>query len=132
MRMEAPRDDRPHGLFGSLKALIERVLALLQSRAELFSTELEEELTRLIGVLIWSIVGVFCAIIGVTFIAVTILLAVPSSYRVIAAGVLALLFLGVAAAGALTIRKIARAKPRPFDASLSEIEKDRERLRSSR
>jgi len=39
-------------------------------------------------------------------------------------------FLSVAAAGWFSIRRIARANPRPFDASLGEIDKDLQKLRS--
>jgi uncharacterized membrane protein YqjE len=46
----------------------------------------------------------------------------------VAAG-LGALFLIIAGIGGLSIRKILRAKPRPFDATLRELEKDRDRLR---
>jgi uncharacterized membrane protein YqjE len=124
--------DAPRGILESIKALADRVVALLHGRAELFSTELEEELTRLIGVVLWAVVSVFTAIIGTTFLAVMTLLFIPASYRGWAALVIAVFFLGVAAAGAVSIRKIVRAKPRPFDASLRELEKDRAMLRGER
>src|SRR5262245_5639691 len=120
------------GLFGSLKGLAHRLVTLLHRRAELFATELEEEITRLIGVLIWSFVGVQCAIIGLTFVAVTVLLAVPEGVRPWVAGGLAVLFLGIAAFGAVSIKKIMAAKVRPFDASLRELEKDSEALKDRR
>src|SRR4051812_23326926 len=69
------------GLFGSAKSLLQRLLTLLHRRAELFTTELEEEITRLIGVLIWSFVGVQCAIIGLTLVGVSVLLFVPERAR---------------------------------------------------
>ena len=124
--------DAPKGLFDSIKSLVDRVVTLLHGRAELFTTELQEELGRLVGVMMWAVVAVFTAIIGTTFLAVMTLLFIPASYRGWAALVIAVLFLAVAAMGAMTIRKIARAKPRPFDASLSELEKDRAKLRGER
>ena len=120
------------GLFGSVKGFVHRLLGLLHRRAELFTAELEEEIARLIGVLIWSFVGVQCAIIGLTFVAVTVVLAIPAGYRVWVAGGLAVLFLGIATMGALTIKKIVAAKARPFDATLRELEKDREHLKGRR
>ena len=124
--------DAPKGLFESIKSLVDRVVTLLHGRVELFTTELQEELGRLIGVVMWAIVAVFTAIIGTTFLAVMTLLFIPASYRGWAALVIAVFFLGVATMGALTIRKIVRAKPRPFDASLNELEKDRAKLRGER
>lgn len=123
------REDDRLGIFGSVKSLLHRVLTLLHGRAELLTTELEEEITRFIGVLIWSFVGAQCAIIGLTFLAVTVLLLVPEHYRPWAAGGLAVVFLAIAAFGARAIKKIVAAKVRPFDASLRELEKDREALR---
>jgi uncharacterized membrane protein YqjE len=120
------------GLFASLRALLRRVIALLQTRAELFTTELEEEVTRLIALLIWSFVGVQCAIIGLTFVAVAVVLFIPEQYRAWIAGGIAVLFLGIAAAGGIFIKKIVGAKARPFDATLRELAKDRDRLKERR
>jgi uncharacterized membrane protein YqjE len=58
-----------------------------------------------------------------------VLLFVPAEFRAWAAAAIAVLFLGVATFGFVSIRKILRAKPRPFDASLTELEKDRAKLR---
>jgi uncharacterized membrane protein YqjE len=127
--MDAPREDAPRGIFASLRTLVDRALAMLHCRADLLSTELEEEVTRLVGVLIWSIVGIQCAIVGFTLLAITVLLLIPPDWRPLASGIFAAAFIGIAVMGAMSIRKIARAKPRPFDATLHELEKDRDRLR---
>lgn len=124
--------DAPKGIFDSIRALVERVVTLLHGRAELFTTELEEEITRLVGVLLWALVAVFTAIIGTTFLAVMTLLFVPAAARGWVAAGLAAVFLAVALFGLVSIRKIMRAKPRPFDASLTELEKDRAGLRGER
>ena len=129
---ESTHTDAPRGLFDSLRALIDNVLAIVHGRAELFTTELEEELTRLIGVLLWAYVAVFAALVGATFIGVMILLFAPPEYRAWTAAGLALLFLSGAGVAFLSIRKILRAKSRPFDATLRELEKDREHLRRGR
>ena len=124
----APR----RGIFGSTKHLLHRFVALVHRRAELFTTELEEEITRLVGVLLWSFVGVQCAIIGLTLVAVAVLLFVPDGARPWVATALAALFLGIATLGAVSIKKIIKGKTRPFDASLRELEKDREHLKAKR
>ena len=127
-----PHTDQPRGIFDSLRALLDTILAILHNRAELVTTELEEEVTRLIGVLLWALVAVFSVIIGATFLGYMALLAVPEQYRSLTAAGLGLLFLVVAGIGYLSIRKILRAKPRPFDATLREFEKDRDQLRRGR
>ncbi len=127
-----PHDDPPRGIFDSLRALLDTILAILHNRTELLTTELEEELTRLVGVLVWTLVAVFSAMIGATFLGAMILMLAPPAYRSLTAAGMALLFLIVAAVGYRSIRKILRAKPRPFDATLHELEKDREHLRRGR
>jgi uncharacterized membrane protein YqjE len=129
---DAPNHEPPRGIFDSLRALLDTVVALLHNRAELLTTELEEELTRLVGVLLWAIVGVFSIIIGATFLGAMVVFAIPEGYRAVTAAGLGVLFLGVAAFGGLSIRKILRAKPRPFDATLRELEKDRAHLRGEK
>ena len=125
-------NDAPRGIFDSLRTLLDNVLAVLHGRAELAATELEEEITRLVGVLLWAFVAVCSALVGALFIGVMVLLVAPPEYRVWTAAGLALLFLAVAAVGYRSIRKILRAKSRPFDATLRELEKDRALLRSKR
>ena len=126
---DVPNAEPPRGIFDSLRALLDTVLSILHNRTELFTTEAEEEVTRLVGVALWGFASVLSVIIGATLVSVTALLAVPAGYRALVAGGLGLLFLVVAGIGVFSIRKILRAKPRPFDATLRELEKDRDHLR---
>lgn len=117
------------GIFDSLRALLDTLLAILHNRSELLTTELEEEATRLVGALVWGFAAVLAAIIGATFLGVMMLLFAPAEHRALFAAGLGMLFLGIAAFGFFAIRRIVRAKPRPFDASLTELEKDLHRLK---
>ena len=129
---QVPHTDPPRGIFDSLQALLDTVLSILHGRAELLSTELEEEVDRLIRVLVWTLVALFSLTIGASFLCTMALIAAPEQYRVLTAAGLGLLFLLVAGIGYLVIRRILRAKPRPFDASLDALEKDRNALRRRR
>ncbi len=130
--MDEGNPESRRGIFDSLRALVDRVVAILHNRAQLFTTELEEEVSRLVGVLLWGIVAVFAVMTGATFAGFAIVLFIPPAWRPWAAAGLAFVFLLVAALGWISIRKIMRAKPRPFDASLRELEKDREHLRGGK
>jgi len=127
--MDETNVEPPRGIFDSLRALLDTILAIVHNRTELLTTELEEELTRLIGVVVWSLVAAFSAVIGATFLGAMVLFFIPAAYRGPIAAGLGVLFLLVAGIGYLAIRKILRAKPRPFDATLRELEKDRDHLR---
>ncbi|HEX6850924.1 MAG TPA: phage holin family protein [Candidatus Polarisedimenticolaceae bacterium] len=122
----------PAGFLESIRTLATTVVALAHDRLELAATELQEEIARLAGVLLWALTALLLAVVGVAFVAIMILLAVDPAYRALAAGLLAILFLAGAGVAAMIVRRILRAKPRAFDASLAELEKDRQGLGGGR
>lgn len=127
-----PPDEAQRGLFASLRTMLDHALALVHTRGDLVATELEEEVSRLVGVLVWSFAGVACAVVGAAFLGAMALIAAPAGWRTALAAVIGALFLVVALVAWLTIRRIVGAKKRPFDASLAEFEKDRRHLRGER
>ncbi len=123
-----PGSHRSESLFGSLKALAATLLAIVQTRLELFSTELEEEGIRLVSILSWALAALFCAALGVVFATLFVVFALWSSHPLLALGIPAVLFF---LAGVLAWRVVDRkvkSKPRMFAASLAELDKDREQL----
>ena len=120
------------GLFDSAKALLATVVGIAHNRLELLSTELQEEIVRVALMLLWGAIGLFFVFLGITFLALLILIAFWDDHRILAAALLAGLFAVLAVvAGVAAWRQIA-AKPRPFDASLNELAKDDQELRSQR
>jgi len=117
------------GLLHSAQTLLAGLLGLARTRIELFSTELQEELARLATALIGAIVVALLALLGVGFAAAALILSFAPEHRLAAAGVLATLFLALALAGAWALRGVARAKPRMFDATLAELERDYQALK---
>ena len=121
-------DAAPPGLFESVRKLLANVAGLAHTRLELFSTELQEELARLGLILLAAIVALFFAFLGIAFVAIAVVIAVGEPHRLMAAVLLGLAFLVTGALSAWWMRRIALAKPRIFDASLSELRKDRDLL----
>jgi uncharacterized membrane protein YqjE len=119
----------PAGLFGSVKALLATVVAAVHDRVELFSTEFQEEMARLVVILVWSLAAVLCVFAGLSFVAVTVLLAVDDSLRTLTAGILALIFVAAGAGAAVHARRLLAANEPPFDASRAELRKDLDVLR---
>ena len=115
------------GLVDSVKALLSTLVAIAHNRLELLSTELHEEVERVALLVLWGAVALFFAFLAVVFIAVLILVAFWES-RVLTASLLAVTFFALALVAGLVARHQIAAKPRPFDASLSELAKDREQL----
>lgn len=120
------------GILGSIKAFLGTFVALAHNRFELLSVEVEEELARLVRVLVWSIAAMLCAVVGLTFTAVLVLLSVGPQARPFTAGILAAVFVLAALGCSVWARSVLHAKRRPFDASLTELESDFEELRGDR
>lgn len=116
------------GLFHSARKLLANLAGLAHTRLELISTELQEELARLGEILLAAIVSLFFAFLGIAFVAVAVMIAVGEEYRLAVAMVFAVLFLIIGALSAWWMRRVARAKPRVFDASLDELRKDHDLL----
>ena len=114
--------------FDSVKAIAATLLAIAHTRLELLSTELEEERVWLISTLVWTFVALFCAGIGVVLATLFIVVVLWDTYRLLALGISAILFLLGALLAWRIVRKKARAKPRLFAASLAELSKDHEEL----
>jgi uncharacterized membrane protein YqjE len=105
------------------------LIAIVHTRLELFSTELKEELARLGLILVWGYVALFFASLAVWLLCLTIVIAFwDTPYRLLVAGLLALLFFVLAAVAIAYVARLVHAKPRLFDASLTELERDREEL----
>ena len=125
-----PGTSRRGGLFDSLKVLTATLIAIAHTRLELFSTELEEERVRLSSMLVWTLVALFCAGLGVVLATLFVVFVLWDTHRLLALGIPAILFLLGAALAWLVVRGKARAKPRLFAASLTELSKDRKELTS--
>lgn len=125
--MAEPREE---GLLASLKTLTLTLVDVVQTRLELLSSDVAEERAHLTAILISALVALFCIGVGVVLLAVLIVVMFWDSHRLLSLGLLTTVFL---AAGAglwgVAMHKL-RNKPRLFDASISELSKDRDHLSS--
>ena len=123
-----PGTSRRGGLFDSLKVLMATLIAIAHTRLELLSTELEEQWVWLSSMMVWALVGLFCAGLGVVLATLFVALALGDTHRLLALGIPAILFLLGAALASLVVLGKARTKPRLFAASLGELSQDRKEL----
>ena len=122
--------ERRGGLFDSVKALLGTLLGMAHTRLELLSTEIEEQRAWLGSMLVWTLVALFCAGVGVVLATLFVVMALWDTHRLLALGIPAILFLLGGALAWLAVLGKARAKPRLFAASLGELSKDRKELTS--
>ena len=119
------------GLWRALKALLAALSAALHTRLDLLATELEEERERLKQTLVLALLLFFG--LGLGFILLTIFLVALFWERgwLAALGALAAVYLAVGIVAAFKLRSRMLSRPGLFPATLGELAKDRDRLRSS-
>jgi len=122
---------RTGGLGSALRRLGATFFALVHTRIELLTTELQRERVRITRLLLLAIVALFFLTLGaITLTVFVIALFWDTPYRLLAIGLLTLLYLGVAVGLALFARREAAHGTKPFSASLAQLKKDREQLLS--
>lgn len=118
------------GLLASVKSMAANLLAIAQTRLELLATDVAEERERLTTLLVLVLLALFSFGVGVVLLALLIVIALWESNRLLALGGLIGFFLLVGALfGWMALNKL-RTAPRMFDASISELQKDRDQLES--
>jgi len=118
------------GLFVSLKALSANLLGIVQTRLELLSTDIAEERERIVALVVLALGALLSFGVGVVLLAILVVVALWESNRLAALGGMIVFFLmsgGIL--GWIVLNKL-RSEPRPFDASIGELAKDRQELNS--
>jgi uncharacterized membrane protein YqjE len=120
----------PLRLAASLKGLAGTVLTLLQVRLELLSVEAQEEVVRVVGLLLYGMAAVIFLALGLGFVAILLTVALWETQRLLALAVFATLFLALGGVAAWLAYQRAQRGSALFVASLAELRQDREQLRS--
>ncbi|MES2127417.1 MAG: phage holin family protein [Pseudomonadota bacterium] len=114
----------------SASRLVATLVAMIQTRMELAAVELEEESQRFLGYLLAGLLALFLLAIAVVLLAFFVVLLFWDTYRLQAV-------LGMAAVFALSgivlgmkVRASVEAKPRMLEATLGELNKDIEFIKS--
>jgi uncharacterized membrane protein YqjE len=118
------------GVLHSLTHFLGTLVGLLHTRLELLTTEVQEEIGRTAGLLIWAFVASFAAMMALFLAALTVIFVFWDSYRVLAALAMVILFVLIAVIGAMTLNKRLQNKPRLLNATLDELARDRDHLRA--
>ncbi len=133
-------EDLPQGpatnLLRSLVRLGGTLLATAQTRVELLTTEISEDVERGVRILLWGFVALLAGIMGLLLAGVTLIIHFWDTHRMGAALAVTFVFLAVAAIAAWVARDKLHEKPRLLDATRTELRRDvdalRERAMSSR
>ena len=116
------------GLFASLQRMLATLITLVQTRLELVSVEIEEQIEHAAAVLLWSIAAIFFASLSILLLALTIVIAFWDEHRLLAASLVTASFALTAVLAALVVRRRLRVRPRFLAATVREFERDADEL----
>jgi uncharacterized membrane protein YqjE len=115
-------------LLESLRGVATTFIALVQTRIEIFASEVDEERARVGRIVVLAVVALFClglaTVLGVLLIAVLFW----ENNRVLAVAILAGVFALGGLAALLALRSAIRDRPKFLSATLAELRKDQKEL----
>jgi uncharacterized membrane protein YqjE len=118
------------GLFQSFSNFAATLIAIGHTRLQLLTTELQEEVRQVGGILLWAFVAAFTALLGLFLAALGFIFVFWDTHRIGASLAMIAMFVGIAIFAALVLRKKLREKSPMLDDTLAELAKDRDNLRS--
>ena len=111
-----------------MSKLLATLFAVAQTRLELLTTEVQEEIQRATALLIWGSIALLSAGIGIFFVGITIILAFWDTHRLPAALAVTAVVLGICVGSIVILSIKVRGRVRLRHATRSELAKDREQL----
>ncbi|HEY2921166.1 MAG TPA: phage holin family protein [Candidatus Binatia bacterium] len=132
----ADRDSTPDtggspGFFHSFRGLLAILSSALHTRLDLFVAELEEERERLKQTLVLMLLLFFGLSFGFILLTIFIVAIFWEQGWIAAVGCLAAFYLGIGIVAFLKLRSALLQRPGLFPATLAELGKDRDHLRTS-
>ena len=121
----------PPRLLASVRQLALTVLAMAHTRLALAGAELEDELQRLIGLLLGLLGLLVFGLMGLLMLSFTVVLAVDPASRVAVIGGFALVYLALAGGFVWRIQRMLDTRPPFLQNTLAEITRDREALQAA-
>jgi uncharacterized membrane protein YqjE len=118
----------PGGLFDSLRTLIATFVAMAHTRVELFGTEIEEELHRVVALIVGAMLVLALAGMAVLFGGLVVVAAFWDTHRLVAVVSVAAGFAALAVLTYVVVRVRTRRRSRLLAATLGELERDLRQL----
>jgi len=115
-------------LLSSLKNLVSTGASIAQTRLELISTDVQIARSKFISLLVMIVFALFFLFFGLVMLALLIVIYSWETDRILALTLLTSGFLAVGVILAAVILQSLRTMPKLFEATISELQKDREEL----
>jgi uncharacterized membrane protein YqjE len=124
----AEESTRAEGLLESLRNLAKTFLAIVQTRVEIFASELDEQRALLARIAVLAAVAAFCLGLAVILFVLFVVVLFWDANRLLAIGVLGGVFGAGGLAALLMLQAAVRRRPKLLSATLAELRKDRSKL----
>jgi len=124
----AEKSGHAEGLLDSLRGLATTFVAVVQTRLEIFGSELDEQRALLARIAALAAVAAFCLGLAIILVVLFIVVWYWDTNRLLAIGALAGLFGAGGIVSLLMLRATVRQRPKLLSATLAELSKDREKL----
>jgi uncharacterized membrane protein YqjE len=131
-QMNVPLESRlpgASGLLGAVRGFADGVVGSIHDRLQLLALELNEEKFRLIQTFIWISAILFLAVIAVLFTSLVVVVVFWETARVAVVSILAGVYVAATIAAIMGFRRFLKRQPKPFAATLRELQQDRECIR---
>ena len=119
---------RSEGLLDSLRNLARTFLAIVQTRIEIFASEIDEERARLARIAVLAAVAALCIALAVILLVFFLVVLFWDTNRLLAIGALAGVFAVGGIAACLGLRAAVSERPKFLSTTLAELRKDRAKL----
>ena len=124
----APERGPISSLLKSLSNLLATFVAIAHTRLELLTTELQEEMHNIAEILMWSLVALIAAGIGLFLAALFVIFVFWDTHRLLASLAVTAFFFLLSLVAALILRSKVRNRPPLLENTLAELAKDRKQL----
>lgn len=124
MSLEEGSPGRATNLLRSVVRLGGTLLATAETRVELLTTELSEDLERGVRIALWGFVAALSAVLALLLAGISVIVWFWDTHRMGAAVAVTLVFAALAASAAWAVRARLHEKPRLLDATRTELRRD--------
>jgi uncharacterized membrane protein YqjE len=108
------------------------LLAVVQTRVELLTTEISEDVERGVRILLWGLVAVLAAVLGLLLAGITLIIYYWDTHRIAAAVGVTAAFIVISAVATWMARALLHEKPGLLAATRTELRRDVAALRGDR
>ena len=116
----------PAGIFDAFRSFVATWVAVIKTRVDIVSTELEEQREWMQRLIILAVAATFCLSIGLVVFTLFVVMIFwdDPRWRLVILGAFSLLYLGVGIALVFMLRNRLKSRPRIFSTTAEELTKD--------